>query len=328
MIEKLIGFLNQLPLNQSIAIAGHVRPDGDALGSMFGLGSALKDKGHSVCIILPEGVPSEYQRLLPSLDICSSCDEALEKYNITSLFAVDTANFPRLNIGACSDVAELKFPIYVIDHHVDNHRYGVENFVMNASATAEIIADVLYRASWYISAQTATALLMGILRDTGCFRFGNTSPSALRMSAIMMEAGAEYQWIIEDLWFSRPLKQVQGETDIVLNHTAFFENGSLAVICASDEVLQHHGITLDSSDDLLDQVRSIKGVEVVAFIMNISSGTKISFRSKHRTWPVGPTARRLGGGGHDMAASATLPFDDFNSITKRVVEELILDRQV
>lgn len=328
MIAQLGAFLTHLPLGEPIAIVGHVRPDGDALGSMFGLGSLLKKRGHTVAVILPGGRPPEYLRILPNLPTFDTFSAACAQHKIQKIIALDTANYERLNMGEKMSRETLDIPIYVIDHHfMDNQNYGLENFVMKAAATAEIITLAAVQEHWHIDGMSSTALLAGILRDTGCFKFGNTSPSALRMVATLMECDAAYTTVIEDLWFSRHLKQVQGETDILLNHTFFHVDGRIAIICATREVLDSHGITLDSSDDLLDQVRSILGVEIVVFLMDVPAGTKVSMRSKHATWPVGPTARRLGGGGHDMAASAIVPFTPFEILAERVVSELLKDRE-
>lgn len=303
-------------------LAAHIRPDGDAAGSVFGLAFALRDAGFEADILMPEGVPDNYEEFLPAEGILTD-GATVDWSRYQALIVLDTSNPERVALGSIS-LSALPLQVIVIDHHADNKRYGTQNFVMEAPACAYIVFHALRCAGFFISKDAANALLAGMIRDTGCFRFANTTPEAMRTAADLMELGAEYQRLIQTLYFSRPLHEIRGETDLMLNHLSFFDRETIGVLYADPTVLARYELDIRNTDALIDQVRAIRGVEIVALILQLKNGDwKISLRAKCANRPVASAARELGGGGHDMAASAVFSAASMEDARDRLLSILI-----
>ena len=166
-----------------IVIASHVRPDGDAIGSLLGLGLALKDAGKSVEMVLADGVPSSFKFLEGSELIKKEPGNGHDTF-----ITVDCADFKRVG----KPFENFGQPDINIDHHKTNEKFGILNLIeADEVATAAILTNCLPQWGLNISKPVATALLTGVLTDTLGFRTSNTTPEALRQAATLMEAGVD-----------------------------------------------------------------------------------------------------------------------------------------
>lgn len=317
--DAIADWLLNLP-RKPLLLAAHVRPDGDAAGALFGLATALRDNGYDADIILPGGLPDGYEKLMPPISFFRSSSEVTwSKYQYC--IALDTSNPERLDLGGVT--GDFPLPIVVIDHHADNKRYGVENFVMESPAASEIVFRALCKAQFDISPAAATALLAGLIRDTGCFRFANTTPAAFESAAALSALGANYPEMINQLYFQRPLNEIQCYAALISGHLQFFDARSVAVLYADPQVLTHYGVDLRNSDALIDDVRAIRGIEIVVLIYLLENGKfKVSFRSKQAERPVSDAARALGGGGHSMAASTIFSAENSADAISKILSVL------
>ena len=168
---------------QKVLIASHVRPDGDAIGSLIGLGLALQNAGKTVQMVLADGVPSSFRYLEGSDRVRKEAGKDFDTF-----ISVDCADFKRLG----KPFQSLGFPDINIDHHITNERFGKFNLIEGkAVATAAILTSYLPIWGYEITRPVAAALLTGIITDTLGFRTSNMTPEALRQSAALMETGVD-----------------------------------------------------------------------------------------------------------------------------------------
>ncbi len=168
---------------KNIVIASHVRPDGDAIGSLLGLGLALMDAGKSVQMVLADGVPASFRHLEGSELIVKQPTGEHDTF-----ITVDSADFKRVG-KIFEDFGQADINI---DHHKTNENYANLNLIeADEVATAAVLASHLPEWGYKITKPIAAALLTGIITDTLGFRTANTNPSALRVCAELMETGVD-----------------------------------------------------------------------------------------------------------------------------------------
>ena len=288
-----------------ILIITHVNPDGDALGSSVGLGLALETLGHRVTMVAPT-TPPPFLANMPALARVHdfSADTALPA-DADLVVLVDTGDVRR--IGRVWDEASdylLQRPIAVIDHHVTNTGEGVVNFVdPSRSSTCELIYELL--RAWNIdpTPDIATALLFGIITDTQSFRTSNTTPSALRAAADLLEFGGNRERIVRDVYNAVPattakllalaLDAMQYDDDIAWTHVS---NAMMEATNADD----------DAYSEVTDYLSALGGLRAIVLLKERRDGTvKVSMRSVPSV-DVSAVARQFSGGGHKQAAGATI----------------------
>jgi len=298
MAEDMIGVIRQrLEKSTSIVIASHVRPDGDAIGSLLGLGLALLNSGKSVKMVLVDGVPSSYKHLEGSelivKDPAGECD---------TFITVDCADFKRVG-KAFENYGQ---PDINIDHHKTNEEFGKLNLIEPEEvATAAILANHLPAWGLEITKPVAAALLTGIITDTLGFRTSNTNPSALRLCAMLMETGVN----MPDLYMrslihkSFPAARYWGAGLSSLEQ----KNGIVwATLTLEDRKRSGYGGNDDA--DLINLVSAIDSNKVgMIFVEQSDKHVKISWRALEDGIDVSPVAKHFGGGGHAAAAGADIP---------------------
>jgi len=307
--------------NDNFLLITHSGPDGDAVGSTLGLFNALIENGKKVDSFFHEILPESYSPLIPE--------------NLKQYLKKDFPDFSKYDMILCLDFSnperfgKIDFTLYNsvnIDHHPDNTKFAKQNYVFpDAAATAVIIFDILKNSNLKISPDTATLLLTGLIMDTGGFRFQNTSPGALRYGAELLEAGADYTNIINSMFFSKPADLAKMEAEIISYHLKTGCNGRFAWFFLSEELLDSFDIIEKDTEGLIDLIRSIKGFEIVAIMRQKGNGFRISLRSKHAQYSVGQVARKLNGGGHELAAGGFIPvetLEEAEEILEQEIEEL------
>ena len=284
-----------------ILIATHERPDGDAIASLSAAASILKENGFRAKAILPDPAPDSYAEFLPENVVVSA--EGLE----ASLFiALDCSTRKRLAAGKypVEDCGE----IINIDHHPDNEKFGTLSILNPAACSASQIVYTLFRDNgFHISPENATRLLLGVITDSGCFRFDNTSADALRTAAELMELGADHHRIIVASYCSKPENVVRLEAELVTHHLKTALDGRLAWMILDHGLLKRFGVEIRNTETLIEIPRNIAGVEFAAMLRPENGGFKLSLRSKNPPYSAGRIARSLNGGGHEMAAGGFIP---------------------
>jgi bifunctional oligoribonuclease and PAP phosphatase NrnA len=290
--------------HDDFVIVSHHLPDGDAAGSALALLCMLTENGKKATVFMPDGIPDKYHEFN-----CSGVEttvENLKSIKFDAMILLDTPSLER----ACG-LQELNFsgPTLNIDHHPDNGLYADLNLVDPASAaTAELIFLLSKELpEWTLSTDCLTLILLGIVTDSGCFRFANTSPKMMRVAADLLENDADLQKIVNAAYFSRPLNELQFEAELVSQHMQTAFDGRFVWISIPTEVIEKHQFEIKNTEVLIDSVRSVNGGLVAALLRVVPDGIKCSLRSKDPGVSVGRVARIFGGGGHEMAAGALIP---------------------
>ena len=297
MDSKLIGEIkDRLSVASNIVIASHVRPDGDAIGSLLGLGLALRDAGKSVQMILVDGAPASFKHLAGS--------ELIKKEPAgghDTFITVDCADFKRTgkvfeNFGQ---------PDINIDHHKTNENFGKLNLIeAEEVATSAILTAHLPEWGYKITQPIAAALLTGIITDTLGFRTSNTTPEALRQCATLMETGVDMPEIYMRALVKKtfPAAKYWGAGLSSLESKNGIVWGTLTV---ADRKAAGYGGNDDA--DLINMISAIDGNKVgMVFVEQTDNHVKISWRALEAGVDVSPIAKHFQGGGHAAAAGADI----------------------
>jgi phosphoesterase RecJ-like protein len=293
----LEGIKERLENSNNVVIASHVRPDGDAIGSLLGLGLALQNAGKSVQMILVDGVSSSYKHLEGSELILNEPQGEHDTF-----ITVDCADFKRLgkvfeNFGQ---------PDINIDHHKTNEKFGKLNLIESEEvATAAILTKHLPEWGFEITRPIAAALLTGIITDTLGFRTANTNPSALRTCADLMETGVD----MPDLYMKSLIKKTFPAARYWGAGLSSLEQGNgmvWATLTLEDRKRSGYGSNDDA--DLINLISAIDGNKVgMIFVEQDDRHVKISWRALESGVDVSPVAKHFKGGGHAAAAGADIP---------------------
>jgi phosphoesterase RecJ-like protein len=298
MDKEMTGAIKErLAVANKIIIASHVRPDGDAIGSLLGLGLALMDAGKSVQMVLVDGVPSSYRHLEGSEFVLKSPNGEYDTF-----ITVDCADFKRTG-----KVFETFGPPDInIDHHKTNEKFGKLNLIeADEVATAAILTNHLPEWGFEMTKSIAAALLTGIITDTLGFRTSNTTPEALRQCAALMETGAD----MPDLYMrslvrkSFPAAKYWGAGLSSMEHENGIVWGTLTL-----EDRKRSGYSGNDDADLINMISAIDGNKVgMIFVEQSDNHVKISWRALEPGVDVSQVARHFKGGGHAAAAGADIP---------------------
>ncbi len=285
---------SRLAAAQNVLVASHVRPDGDAIGSLLGLGLALKDAGKHVQMVLADGVSSTFRYLEGADEIRTRIDGAFDTF-----VTVDCADFQRTG----KPFQSLSQPDINIDHHITNEMFGKLNLVEGQEvATSAILTNHLPVWGYPITKAMAAALLTGIVTDTLGFRTSNMTPEAMRQAALLMETGVD----MPDLYIRGLVRRSfasarywgAGLTSLERKDGMVWSTLTMA----DRKVAGYSG---NDDADLINIISAIDGFKVgMIFVEQPRNRVKISWRALEPGIDVSPIASRFGGGGHAAAAGA------------------------
>ncbi|MEA2007988.1 MAG: bifunctional oligoribonuclease/PAP phosphatase NrnA [Chloroflexota bacterium] len=278
-----------------ILIVSHLRPDGDAVGSLLGLGLFLEGMGKDVNMVLEDGVPTTFHHLTGSNQVYK---EPIGIYDL--MIVLDCSDISR--VGDVLD--EYGQPDVNIDHHPTNTFFAHFNVVNpKAVATAEMLVDLLMAFDIPLTQEIAAPLLTGIIMDTLGFRTSNMTPKALRMAAKLQEAGADLPTLYRRALFQRSYEALQywgaGLSKIERDGRLIWTTLSLA---------DRRKIGYPGRDDadLVNVLSSVEDMDICVIFIEQSDGTvKVSWRAK-LGFDVSSVAIQFDGGGHKPAAGATI----------------------
>lgn len=283
----------------SVLLLGTVQPDGDLLGSQIGLGLALAAAGASVTLAGPHPVPDVF-RFLPGADRVQRWERAPGPFDLVIL--VDCPEPSRTN-GLLEGSRGPATRVISIDHHPDSKRYADAHWVEPAaSATGEMIYDLIRTLGLKLTPEVATNLYTSIHTDTGSFRYSNTTPRALRIAADLVAHGARPELVAGALYEGRRLEDLRGLGEL-LGRVEVSPDGLVAWLALPAGTVTEGFLT---AEDLVNYPRSIASVKVAALLREVGSGSvKVSLRAKGEV-NVGKIAGAFGGGGHANAAGCTI----------------------
>jgi phosphoesterase RecJ-like protein len=316
MDDGLDGVIKQrLGAAQNVLVVSHVRPDGDAIGSLLGLGLALQDAGKTVQMVLTDGLPASFRHLEGSEKIRKQPEGTFETF-----ITVDCADFKRAGKG----MDAYGPPDLNIDHHITNEEFGKLNLIEAGEvATAAILTNHLPRWGFTITKPIAAALLTGIITDTLGFRTPNTTAESLRQAALLMETGADMPELYMRGLVRRSFSAARywGAGLSNLERT----NGLVwSTLLLEDRKKAGYGGNDDA--DLINIISSLEDAHVgMIFVEQADNHVKVSWRALVPGVDVSLVARHFNGGGHAAAAGADIPgrLSDVQPEVLRVTREML-----
>ncbi len=300
MGKKIKEVLSLIKNNKKFLIVSHKNPDGDSIGSEIALALGLRKLGKKVYIYNQDPPSNRYSRF----DKAGLIHTDKKEFNEDIIFIVDCAEIDR--IGNIKDEINFKKTIINIDHHISNEKFGDINIVKgDYSSTAEIIYELLDKLI-DLDKDIATYLYIGILTDTGSFRYPNTTSHSLKVAAELVDYGVITSQVSEFVWFSDPPARIKLLGD-VLQRITLHKNFSIMIV--TKDMLKKWGAKEEDTEEFVNYGLSIKGIKATAIIKEKDDGMlKVSLRSKNGV-SIQELAAEYGGGGHKTAAGFTIRGD-------------------
>lgn len=289
---------------RSIAVACHVRPDGDAIGSIVSLASSLRLAGKTVHILSEDSVP-ENLTFLPGSDQVKQSDG--KPLDIDVAVALDTATKERLGERTLQCFSQAG-TLVDIDHHGTNIGYGQLNHIDVASpATGQIVYEFLSQQGLPIDDTIRQNLFAAISTDTGSFQFPSTTARTHQIIAEMMEAGLDTATLAQKLYHEHPMRHML-LLRALLNEMKVSAGGRIASWSLTQATQKAVDMLPGDTEGLIDTLRTIEGVISAVIFEELAGGkVRVSARSKDVRLNVSKVCAQFGGGGHALAAGARLP---------------------
>jgi phosphoesterase RecJ-like protein len=291
-----------------VAVLGHLRPDGDCIGSQVGLTRVLRALGADAVAVNHDVVP----RLLADFVGDTPWRRAADYTPAPNTLAacVDCADHARLGprLGQL-----FPRPFLMVDHHVSNLGFAEHNFVFPATAaTAEVLAGLFFDTGLTPDPVAAQALYVGIATDTGQFRYASTTAQVFRLCGELMAAGAD-PGLAARLLYERESPGKLRLLQLFLTSLRRELDGRVAVGVLRDADFTATGASREETEGLVEYARAMDGVEVGVLIEERHGAVKGSLRAKDSGYALHRLAHRFGGGGHASAAGFNVnePFEAF-----------------
>lgn len=296
----------------TIAIIGHMHPDGDCIGSNLGLYNYICDnyKGKTVHVY-DEAFSSSFKFLSGSRKVKHEPTD--ERYDLA--ISIDVSDMDRL--GQFADIYNSAISTVCIDHHVSNPGFGDLCYVDgNASSACEALCDLIDVDK--ISEKTANCLYLGMIHDTGVFKYSSTTRKTMELAGLLIEKGVKPDFIIDETFYKKTYKQNQLMARVLLD-SQLLDDGRIITGLITKELFKELKCTNMDTEGIVEQLRLTDGVEVAIFAYQLTKATyKFSLRSKS-TVDVSEIACSFGGGGHIRAAGFECK-KDYQETLDKVVE--------
>jgi phosphoesterase RecJ-like protein len=300
--------------HERFLVISHLRPDGDAYGSSLGLALSLRASGKDVAVVNADGIGPAFEFLPGSSTLAVTPESAPESDRI--VIAVDCADRKRL--GPVFEKWQ-RAPDINIDHHVSNPGYAKLNLIDPESpATAQLLYEIITALQWPLTPEVAANLYVGLMTDTGCFRYRQTTARTFEIAARLVAAGADATALAESCYQSfRPERLLLVRE--VLNALHFANRERVSWFYLTPEMYARSGATSDESEGLIEYLQAVRTVEVAFVLEQMADGlTRASLRSRG-TVDVQKICATFGGGGHRLAAGLR------TKLEPAVLEKKLLD---
>ncbi len=291
---------SQLEGVRTVAIAGHIRPDGDCVGSCLATYNYIKTYYPKIeTVVYLEPIPNIFKFMARSEEIVHDCGKDVA-YDL--FISQDCGDLGRL--GAAAKYFETAKRTICIDHHVSNQSFADENYIFpDASSTSELIFDLLDTEK--ITKEIAECIYTGIVHDTGLFQYSCTSAKTMNAAGALMQKGIDYSGIVDRTFFEKTYEQNR-----ILGHALEKSRLHLDGRCISTIItcreMEEYQVMPKHLEGIVSQLRSTKGVDTAIFIYENGDGScKVSMRSAALV-DVAAIAVAHGGGGHVRAAGITM----------------------
>lgn len=315
----MISLANELQNVKSIAIAGHVRPDGDCTGACLAVYHYIREN-------FPDTEAVVYLEMVnPNFRFLQGADEVKTDFSeerVYDLFlSLDASDKERL--GGALKYFESAGRTLCVDHHITNSGFAEKNWVAaDASSTSEMVWQMLEEEK--VSRETAEAIYLGIVHDTGVFQYSNTTEKTMQIAGKLMSKGVRFSKIIDDTFYRKTYvqNQVLGRT---LMESVLLLDGKIIVGRIRQKDMDFYGVGPKDLDGIVNQLRVTEGVEVAIFLYETGSQEyKVSLRSNGPV-DVSEVCAYFGGGGHVKAAGCTMHgslYDVVNNLSLHIEQQL------
>ena len=302
-----------------IGIAGHVRPDGDCVGSTLAVYNYIKDN-------YPEKDVRIYLEPIPNIfKFLKRADEIRGDYKDDVIFdlfiAEDCGDLGRL--GNAAKYFENAKSTLCIDHHVSNSSFADENYIFpKASSTCELVFELIDIQK--LSLQIAECLYTGMVHDTGVFQYSCTSAKTMEIAGVLMETGIDYPKIVDDTFYTKTFGQNKILGLALLNAELYLDGAVIATVVFQED-MKRFSVLPKHLDGIVNQLRVTKDTKIALFLYENEDGTfKGSLRVNGDT-NVADIAAQFGGGGHVKAAGFSIegPIDTAMERILNVIRENI-----
>jgi len=305
--------------SKNILLVSHINPDGDTLGSMCGLYSLVKDNYRKKCdMVCVSDIPVNY-KFIPNIDDVKNISEFDLSREYDLVVTLDVASLDRS--ADAQKLFERAKTTINIDHHQTNPSYADINFVNSAaSATAEVLVEITDKLNWKVSFETAVCLYTGIMTDTGCFKFSNTTEKTMIAASKMLGAGANSSDIYQKCYEFQSKDMVLFQSYCV-NKAEFCNDDRISyTIVYKKDLEKFNNKGEDFTDGLTEKLRAIVTTQIAFVVKELGAGmSKVSMRS--REVDIAQICSAFGGGGHKLAAGALIKANPEKAV-KMILNEI------
>ena len=314
--EEINKFKIAIDESNSIAIASHLSPDGDNLGSITATYGMLKNLGKNPVFILDDEIPKS-ESFLPYINSFVNPKDIKNK-EFDLFISLDCADLQRMGSNIKPFFIDSKKTVN-IDHHSTNDFFSEINIVnVNATATCEVLYDIFTSLKYPIDKNIATSLYTGISSDTGSFKYDSVKSKTFKIAADLLMYNINFNEINVSLYQSRSKEK----TDLLiraLNSIEYYHNNQIAIVSTTIEDFNKTNASKLDSEGIVEFVRDIEGVEVAILLKEKRDSVRLSLRSKSFV-NCAKVASQFNGGGHIRAAGGT-----FFELSMKQAKEYIIE---
>ncbi len=310
-LAKIVDAINK---SETFFLSGHVRPDGDALGSALAMASGLLRLGKKPQVYSRDPVP-ESLRLLPGWENIKVGLKAEGRFDCAMFFECSTPE----RAGGLIDLDRQAEVVINVDSHKTHSAYGDINLIdPDASSTAEQVHGILKALGLSLEPAEGICLYVGLATDTGRFQYSNTTPAALRLAADLLESGISLSTINDRLFATKPLNALK-LLSLALGTLELKLGGKVGVQMLSREAFRAAEAGPEHAEEIVNYGLTPPGVEA-AVLLKEDKQILVSLRSRGKV-DVSVVAEAFGGGGHRNAAGCRLD-GDLKEAASRILKEI------
>lgn len=304
----------QLEGVKSVAIAGHVKPDGDCVGSTLSVYNYVRDNYPKIEVdLFLEPIPNIFKFLKNADKINSVYDKDMQ-YDL--FIALDCGDTGRL--GKAVTYFEEAKHTFCIDHHISNASFAMVNYIFpEASSTSELVYELMDEAK--ITKEIAECIYVGIIHDTGVFQYSCTSSKTMQIAGSLMDKGIDFSTIVDKTYFEKTYEQNRILGKALVDSKRYLNGKCITTIVTASD-MKEYDVMPKHLEGIVQQLRATKDVEASIFVYENTDGTyKVSMRSSGAV-DVAKILMQYGGGGHMRAAGATMDMPPEQIISTIVAE--------
>ena len=315
-----MNILEEIKGASTIGIGGHLRPDGDCIGASMGLYLYLIKACPEAKVEIFLEKPADVFSCISKIDQIHT-DFATEVEQFDVFIALDTS---KERLGEARGYFEHAKKRINIDHHISNPGCGDLNIIEpEKSSTCELLYELFDKER--LDEEIAKTLYIGMIHDTGVFKYSNTSPRTLQVASDLISYGFDFPRLIDETFYEKTYIQNQIMGRAVLESIRFLD-GKCIVSMVDRKTMRFYQAEPKDLDGIVDQLRTIEGIECAIFIYELDNHIyKVSMRSNYVV-DVSKIASYFGGGGHVRAAGCTMSgsiHDVVNNLSEHIEKQLV-----